>query len=215
MAVDNDLLAGFDEQVGNTDLTEAGASLLNEFDTGAPAATPPVEQGGIAPKVVVDPDSASSIVGRSVDQMQAALGSATEVAGELTGSEFLKDAGASFREEQLQEASQYGTPSISSYTQVDFQDPEQIGTYLKQMGLSAVPSLGTGVAGGVAGAKAGSAVGGARGAVVGGILGAITSSLPLNIGEVQNAIKRPIPVVCCPGGHRHVCPGHFWPNLYC
>jgi hypothetical protein len=154
----------------------------------APQDAPGVQPQAPAPKPV-NPDSISSIVGRSVDQMQAALGGAVETAGELTGSEYLQDAGAQYRQEQLAEASQYGTPTISSYSQVDWQDPEQIGQYLKQMGFSAAPSLAVGVGGGIAGAKAGSAVGGTRGALVGGILGAITSSFPLNVGDVQNAIK--------------------------
>ena len=171
---------------------------------GTPVVTPqaPVEQPQVAPSAPVgisqvaevdpepvDPDSISSIVGRSVDQMQASLGSATEVLGELTGSQFLVDAGSQFRKEQLEEASQYGSPSIASYKNVEWDNPEQIGTFLKQMGFSAAPSLGVSVAGGVAGARTGAAIGGTRGAVAGGILGAIISAFPLNIGEVKNAIK--------------------------
>ena len=141
-------------------------------------------------KTPVDPDSFDSTIGRSVDQMQASLGGAVEAGGEIVGSQFLQDAGADYRKQQLDEASQYGTPSISSYKQVDFSDPEQVGTYLKQMGLSSVPGLVSGITTSVAGAKAGGAIGGPRGAVAGGILGALTSALPLNIGEVQNAIKQ-------------------------
>lgn len=141
------------------------------------------------PSVPVDPNAASSIIGRSVDQMQAALGGAVEAVGEIAGSEYLQDAGSEFRKEQLDEAAQYGSPSISSHNQVQWDDAESVGTFLKQMGLGTVPSLGVGVGGAVGGAAIGFKVAGAKGATVGGILGAITSSLPLNIGEVQNAIK--------------------------
>lgn len=160
-------------------------------------ATPDAQPQGLSARLAqaqpkaapVDPDSASSTIGRSVDNMQAALGGSVEVVGEITGSEFLQDAGSQFRQEQLNEAAQYGTPTISSYKQVDFSDPEQVGLYLKQMGLSSVPGLATGVAGTVAGAKTGSMIGGRPGAVAGGIIGAITSALPVNVGEVQNMIK--------------------------
>lgn len=136
-----------------------------------------------------DPNSASSIVGRSVDQMQASLGGALETVGEITDSEYLQDVGSEYRKEQLAEAAQYGAPAISSYKQVQWDDAESVGSFLKQMGLGAAPSLAVGISGTVGGAAAGSKAGGARGAVVGGVLGAITSSLPLNVGEVQNAIK--------------------------
>lgn len=166
--------------------------------TEAPAGSQPVEPAPLPlsqrvalaeERPPVDPDAVSSTVGRAVDTMQANVGGAIEAGGEIVGSQFLQDAGAAYRKEQLEEASQYGTPTISSYKQVDFSDPEQVGLYLKQMGLSSVPGLATGITTSVAGAKAGGAVGGPRGAVVGGILGALTTALPLNIGEVQNAIK--------------------------
>lgn len=171
--------------------TEAPAESL---DTRVDAAQPQALSERVAASQTrvaepVDPDSFNSTVGRAVDTMQANVGGAIEAGGEIVGSQFLQDAGATYRKEQLEEASQYGTPTISSYKQVDFSDPEQVGLYLKQMGLSSVPGLATGITTSVAGAKAGGAVGGPRGAVVGGILGALTTALPLNIGEVQNAIK--------------------------
>ena len=136
----------------------------------------------------IDPNSASSAIGRGVDNLQATLGGGLEAIGEATGSEFLTEAGSQYREEQLAEASQYGTPAISSYKQVDFSAPEQVGEYLKQMGLSAVPSLGVMGAGAATGATAGSFAG-PKGKAIGGMLGAVVSALPINIGDVQNAIK--------------------------
>lgn len=180
--------SGFEPEQSFDEFVQQQEAMPQEspsFSEGVTVQQPAIQ----VPSAPVDPDSASSIIGRSVDQMQAALGGAVETVGEITGSEYLQEAGDEFRKEQLAEAAQYGAPSISSYKQVQWDDPESVGTFLKQMGLGAVPSLGVGVGGAVGGATAGAKVAGARGAAVGGILGAITSSLPLNIGEVQNAIK--------------------------
>jgi hypothetical protein len=171
----DDSLKEFDSMAGSE--LPPDEQLLSDFDSSAVEETPQT----IVPPTPKDPDSTSSIIGRSVDQLQGALGSAVEVAGEATGSEYLQDAGKVFKEEQEAEASQYGTPSISSYKQVDFRDPSQVGGFLKQMGLGTLPATGAILGGGVAGAKVGG--------VTGGILGALVTALPINIGEVNNAIK--------------------------
>lgn len=181
MAVENDLLAAFD--ASNSDVPQLDpTALLDAFD--AQAAT---EGGGLVdmtPKV--DTDSFSSIVGRSVDNLQASLGGAVEAIGEATGSQYLQDEGAQFREEQLQEASQYGQPSISSYKQVDWSNASDIGSYFKELGIGGATSVGAVAPAMMAGAKV------APGPLkpIGAMAGAFLASFGLNAGEVQNAIKQ-------------------------
>lgn len=149
----------------------------------------PTGASPIAP-VAVDPNSASSTVGRAVDNLQANVGGTIEAVGELVGSDFLTDYGANVRQEQLKEASQYGQPDVTSYT--DVHDFDTATEYLKKMGLEAAPSLAVTGSSMAAGAAAGSAIGGAlgvpgraAGAIVGGFLG----SFGINTGALQNEIK--------------------------
>ena len=113
----------------NAILKQGGKSALG--DTTSPALSKMLgakAPSAVAPKrateenpleVPVDPDSVGSIVGRTVDNLQASLAGTVAAVGEATGSEYLKDWGEAEVQAQQEEASQYGAPSISSYTQVD------------------------------------------------------------------------------------------------
>lgn len=182
MAEKNDLLSEFDQTLGGESALGDGAELLKAFDEGAEVAPTPVE------RVARDPNSVSATLARSVDQLQANLGSTVEAVGEAAGSEYVAQVGKDYRQEQLQEASQYGAPEFTSYKDVDWEAPEQIGEYLKQMGLGAVPSLGVVGAGAGAGALVGSVVP-VIGTGVGAGIGALLAGMGVNIGDVQSQIK--------------------------
>ena len=131
----------------NAILKQGGKSALG--DTTSPALSKMLgakAPSSVAPKrtpsenpleVPVDPDSVSSIVGRTVDNLQASFAGTVAAVGEATGSEYLKDWGEAEVQAQQEEASQYGAPSSSSYTQVN--DLESMGSYLKELGVSGAP----------------------------------------------------------------------------
>uniref|UniRef100_A0AAU6VZK8 Particle protein n=3 Tax=unclassified bacterial viruses TaxID=12333 RepID=A0AAU6VZK8_9VIRU len=168
-------------------------SLVDQLDAQdkatAPVATP---QATPVQPVAAEPNSWGSIIGRNVDNLQANLGGTVEAVGEATGSKFLADAGKQYREEQLDEAKQYGEPDHTSYKDVDLDDIGSVGAYLKNVVGGAAPALGAQLASMGAGAAAGRAVGAIGGPVgqgLGAILGGGLASMGINIGALQNQIK--------------------------
>jgi hypothetical protein len=137
---------------------------------------------------VVDPDSARSIIGRSADQLQAQMYGTVEAIGEATGNQYLMDTGAEGRKEQLEEAAQYGNPSVGSYRDVDLEDPESLGSYIKQLGLGMTPGLAAVGGSAAAGAKVGGMFG-IPGRAAGGMVGAFLGSFGINTGAFQNEVK--------------------------
>lgn len=154
---------------------------------GAPTGPQEVSEALTAP-VVQDPDSVQSIVGRAADQLQAQMYGTVEAVGEATGNQYLMDTGAQGRKEQLEEAAQYGNPSVGSYRDVDMEDPESIGSYIKQLGLGMTPGLAAVGGSAAAGAAAGSALG-IPGRAAGGMIGAFLGSFGINTGAFQNEVK--------------------------
>lgn len=149
----------------------------------------------------VDPNTWGSIIGRNVDQLQANAGGTLEAIGEATGSQFLTDAGKGIREEQLEQAQEYGDPTHTSYKDVDLEDIGSVGQYLKNTVGGAAPALtvqlGAMGAGAAAGRAAG-AIGGPVGQGLGAILGGGLASMGINIGALQNEMKRIDPDVKSP-----------------
>lgn len=135
--------------------------------------------GGPAAAPEVDPDAVSSTFGRGVDNLQANLGGTVEAVGQATGSTFLEDAGAKFRAEQQEEASQYGTPT-NTQSVYDVDSPESAMEWAQENIVGSLPSMAPTMAGAAAGSKFGLV-----GTAVGGLLG----GLGVNIGEVQNRIR--------------------------
>lgn len=164
-------------------------SLLGE-DTIAPPQQSAQSTPQNAPvQVVSDPDSVAAALSRGVDQLQANFGGTVEAIGEATGSDYLTQVGANYRDEQLEEAARYGTPRVGSYTEISSENlVDDVSDYLKNIGLSSLPGAGTVMAGGAVGAQAGSALGG-PGRLFGGAIGAMLAGLGINIGDVQNQIK--------------------------
>ena len=157
----------------------------------APAAqaTPlpqPVAQNDPASVTVDDAGSFGSSVGRGVDTMQSNMGASLRVAGELTGSQFLKDYGDEIAQDNAKEAAEYGKAPIASYK--DVHSLSDAGDYISNIVGEAVPALGTVVAGGAAGARAG-AVGGTPGRIAGGVVGSFLTSLGINVGALDNQMK--------------------------
>lgn len=148
-----------------------------------------------------DPNSWGSIIGRNVDQLQANAGGTLEAIGEATGSQFLQDAGKGIREEQLQQAQEYGDPSHTSYKDVELDDIGSVGAYLKNVVGGAAPALtvqlGAMGAGAAAGRAAG-AVGGPIGQGLGAVIGGGLASMGINVGALQNEMKRIDPDVKSP-----------------
>lgn len=169
-------------------------SILGSPQEAGPNATVPVAtpQEPQAPQVAANPNSWKSVIGRNVDQLQANLGGTVEALGEATGSQFLADAGADYRKEQMEEAQQYGNPDNTSYKDVDIGDIGSVGAYLKNVVGGAAPALGVQLGSMGAGAAAGRAVGAVGGPVgqgLGAILGGGLASMGINIGALQNQIK--------------------------
>lgn len=166
-------------------------------------ATPAPQSGKslLAAPVSDEPNSWGSIIGRNVDQLQANAGGTLEAIGEATGSQFLTDAGKGIREEQLEQAQEYGDPTHTSYKDVDLEDIGSVGQYLKNTVGGAAPALtvqlGAMGAGAAAGRAAG-AIGGPVGQGLGAILGGGLASMGINIGALQNEMKRIDPDVKSP-----------------
>lgn len=133
-----------------------------------------------------DPNSIGSAINRGIDTMQSNIGGTIATVGELTGSDYLKDYGTQMAEENAQEASQYGTPDVRSFA--DIQDIPSIGSFLKNNISEALPSMGAVMAGGAAGAKAGSMFG-APGRMGGALIGSFLSSMGINVGALNNQMK--------------------------
>lgn len=201
MALIDDILAGqkATPAMGNQPVASPTRSTVDSIlgsDTqqaAEPVATPQV-QTEVTPvqQVARDPNSWKSIIGRNVDQVQANLGGTVEAIGEATGSQFLVDAGADYRKEQLEEAQQYGNPSNTSYKDVDIEDIGSVGAYLKNVVGGAAPALGVQLGSMGAGAAAGRAIGAVGGPVgqgLGAVLGGGLASMGINIGALQNQIK--------------------------
>lgn len=154
----------------------------------APSAEAP--QG--VPQTVTDPNSFGSAVGRGVDTMQANFGGTVEALGEISGSQYLQDSGKEIREEQLEQAAQYGQPEVDSYKDVDLDDLSSVGQYLSNTVGSMAPALGTTMAamggGALAGEKMGAAFG-IPGRIAGPIVGGFLASFGINTGAMQNEIK--------------------------
>lgn len=136
----------------------------------------------------IDPNSASAALGRGLSGLKQDLGGTLEAIGEAAGSEYLAQAGANYRAEQQADAQRFGQADYNTYKNVDPNDPEQIGAYIKEMGLSSVAGLGTVGAGAVAGGAVGS-IFPLVGTAVGAGIGAALAGIGVNIGDVQNKIK--------------------------
>lgn len=159
-----------------------------------PEAAPQVNPKAAAPTIPmtsepVDPNSLTSHVGRAVDRLQADAGGTVEALGEAVGSPSLAETGGAYRDEQLKEAAQYGTPANASASEVDIEDPESIGSYLKGLVAGAAPALGTTAGAAALGSKVGGIFGGG-GRVAGGLGGAFLASFGINAGEFQNEVKQ-------------------------
>ncbi|AWY03102.1 particle protein [Pseudomonas phage SCYZ1] len=146
----------------------------------------------------VDPNALSSKLGGAVDRMQANLGGTVEAFGEAGGSEFLQSYGKQLRDENLAEAAKYGKPDqgLSVYD-VDWGNFGSIAQYVEDLGIETAPSMAGITAGALAGQKVGS-IAGAPGRAVGGLVGGFFSSLGINVGAVQNAIKEHDPDAVSP-----------------
>lgn len=184
---------------GQPSTDQMAAELLAEQSAqaapeAAPSGAPQEYQGFGGAPAAVDPNSISSTVGRSVDNMQAALGGTAEMFGEITGSQGLQDYGKGVREEQKAQATEYGEPTVPTSIK-DVEDLGDFGSYLKDMGVKSLAPMATIASGTMAGAAAGSrmAPGGLLGKAVGGFMGGFLGSFGLEAGEIQNAIKEADP----------------------
>lgn len=161
---------------------------------------PAVEVQQSAPQIAgatpTDPNSVSSTLGRATDQLQANFGGGIEALGEFIGSDYLATMGETIRQENLEEAKQYGSPEKATWSEIE--GVGDVPEYAKQLGLSAIPALGVVGAGAIAGARAGAGFG-TVGATVGGAIGGLMSSLGMNVGEIQNRIKQENPDLEAPG----------------
>lgn len=137
-----------------------------------------------------DPNSVSSTIGRSVDNLQSNYGGTLEAIGEFTGSEYLRAMGETIRKDNLEEAAQYG--KAENATSSEIEGPADVPEYLKQLGLSALPSLGAVGAGAIAGGRIG-AFGGTLGVTIGSAVGGMLAGFGMNVGDVQNRIKKENP----------------------
>lgn len=192
----------FEDFMNGTEPTAAPskASNFEEFMGGAPAPSkaPTKEAKAAAPQpsspvaiplpgaaapAKVDPDSVSSTIGRAVDTLQGDFGGTLEAIGEQVGSDALAKVGADFREKQQKEAEKYGTPSISTYKNVN--SIGDAAEFAKDQLVGAVPGLGTIMGAGYGAAKLAPGALKAPAAVAGSLL----ASLGINIGDVQNKIK--------------------------
>ena len=120
-------------------------------------------------------------IGRGIDTIQQAYGSAVEGIGESTGLDFLKNYGASVVENNRKELEQ----SQESARQLD--DIKDVGSFFDYAGAtlgSQVPQLGSTLAG----SGAGFLVGGPIGAVVGGL----AANLPFFYGSNREAQKEEV-----------------------
>lgn len=184
---------------GQPSTDQMAAELLAEQSAqaapeAAPSGAPQEYQGFGGAPAAVDPNSISSTVGRSVDNMQAALGGTAEMFGEITGSQGLQDYGKGVREEQKAQAAEYGEPTVPTSIK-DVEDLGDFGSYLKDMGVKSLAPMATIASGTMAGAAAGArmAPGGLLGKAVGGFMGGFLGSFGLEAGEIQNAIKEADP----------------------
>ncbi|WYV71601.1 virion structural protein [Pseudomonas phage vB_PaeP_SIIA-P2] len=194
MALSPELKAAIDAELAEVKGLDVAAELasLNEPEVIEEApqevdpATPEPAPDLSALVTPADPNSISSAIGRGVDTMQSNIGGTIATLGELTGSDYLKDYGTQMAEENAQEASQYGTPDVRSFA--DIQDIPSIGSFLKNNIVEALPSMAPVLAGGAAGAKAGS-VFGAPGRMGGALIGSFLSSMGINVGALSNQMK--------------------------
>lgn len=146
----------------------------------------PVAPGGPVAVTVDDPGAFTSSLGRGTDVIQSNIGASLRVAGELTGSQYLKDTGDEMAKENAREAAEYGKAPVASYK--DVHSLSDAGDYVSNLVGEAVPALGTVIGGGVAGARVGAA-GGAPGRIAGGVIGSFLSSLGINVGALDNQMK--------------------------
>jgi hypothetical protein len=126
-------------------------------------------------------------IGRGIDTIQQAYGSAVEGIGESTGLDFLKNYGASVVENNRKELE----ASQDAARQLD--DIKDVGSFFDYAGAtlgSQVPQLGSTLGGSAAGAVIGSAVPiiGAAGAIVGGL----AANLPFFYGSNREAQKEEV-----------------------
>jgi hypothetical protein len=178
---------------GDTSSVDVGGDFWDAYNANlASRQAEPEAMGGysFSPSKADDPNSIGSTLGRATDQLQASFGGTAEAFGEFFGSDFLREYGKAVREQNIAEAAEYGNPENATWSDVN--GVEDVPEYLKQLGLSTVPALGTTVAGAYAGARAGAAAG-PVGATIGGAVGGILASLGINVGDVQNRIKQENP----------------------
>ncbi len=150
------------------------------------------------PKQTVDPDSLSSGVGRSVDNLQAAYGGSIEMVGEILDHQPTKDFGSEMRDEQQRQAALYGTPSAPTSIKDVIESGEMgdLAPYLKEMGVSSIAPLSVIASGGLAGAKV--TPGGPVNKAIGSLVGSYLAAFGINSGTLQNAMKEIDPEVESP-----------------
>lgn len=178
---------------GDASSVATGPSFWGDYEANlASRQAEPQAMGGysFAPSEPEDPNSIGSTLGRATDQLQASFGGTAEALGEFFGADFLREYGKAVREQNIAEAAEYGTPENATWSDVN--GVEDMPEYLKQLGLSTVPALGTTLGGAYAGARVGAAAGPA-GATIGGAVGGILASFGINVGDVQNRIKQENP----------------------
>lgn len=158
---------------------------------GAPEAAPEADRyESAAVADPVDPNSITSSVGRSYQQMEAAGGGLIETAGQITGSQYLTDLGQSIRETNLEQASAYGTPEYASTADItDPFDMDQVGSFLKNMTGSVAPQLAVVGTGSALLAKA-PGLAGLIGKGAAAATGAFLTSFGLNTGNMQVELKQ-------------------------
>ena len=127
-------------------------------------------------------------IGRGVDTIQQAYGSAVEGVGESTGLDFLKNYGASVVEDNRKELE----ASQKSARQLD--DIKDAGSFFDYAGAtlgSQVPQLGSTLGGSLAGAAVGSVVP-VIGTAIGAVIGGLAANLPFFYGSNREAQKEEV-----------------------
>jgi len=127
-------------------------------------------------------------IGRGIDTIQQAYGSAVEGIGESTGLDFLKNYGASVVENNRKELE----ASQDAARQLD--DIKDVGSFFDYAGAtlgSQVPQLGSTLGGSAAGAVIGSAVP-IIGTAIGAVVGGLAANLPFFYGSNREAQKEEV-----------------------
>lgn len=161
----------------NIPVIDSNKPAFMEVPAGNAAAGIPMIQ-----EAPVDPNSFSSNVGRSVDQLQSNWGGTAEAIGDVTGIDPLKEFGARIRKANKLEAAQYGTPDNQSYKDVD--STSDAVQYVTNLFEGALPNMGAILGAGAAAAKV--TPGPAPVKAGAALTGAFTAAFADNAGNVQN-----------------------------